>query len=149
MCFSTMASLRPFDKQPDMWPERADFNLLFPSARAEIKFIYMLDVFTDPDSAPSECKQPAKVSGLNLTGRLGGSCSSARRRLESHTCVCAMTFSRRAGTARFINHKHELMDPITLRRYVCLLSCVKSKESLPPCPGLPPVLVFIKRGNWR
>lgn len=30
--------------------------------------------------------------------------------------------------ARFINHKHEPMDPITLWRYVCLLSSVKSKE---------------------
>lgn len=82
-----MASLRPFDKQPDMWPERADFNLLFPSARAEIRFIYMQDVFTDPDSAPSECKQPAKVSGLNLTGRLGGSCSLARTGGLSRTLV--------------------------------------------------------------
>lgn len=60
MCFCTMASLRPFDKQPDMWPERADFNLLFPSARAKLQFIYAQDVFTDPKSAPTECKQPAK-----------------------------------------------------------------------------------------
>lgn len=43
------------------------------------------------------------------------------------TCVCVMTFPQRAR-ARFINHKHELMDPITLWRYVCLLSSVKSKE---------------------
>lgn len=89
MCFSTMASLRPFDKQPDMWSESADFNLLFPSARAEIAFIYTQDVFTDPDSVRSECKQPAKVSGLNLRGRLGGSCLSVRRGCVegSHLCL--------------------------------------------------------------
>lgn len=139
MCLSTMPSLRPFDKQPDMWSESADFNLLFPSTRAEIKFIYMQDVFTDPDSARSECKQPAKVSALNLSGRLGGSCLSVRCGcVGGRTCVCVMTFSRRAGTARFINHKHQLIDPITLWRYVCLLSSVKSKESensgrLRPC----------------
>lgn len=39
-----------------------------------------------------------------------------------------MTFPQRAG-ARFISHKHEPMDPITLRRYVCLLNSVKSKET--------------------
>lgn len=89
-----MASLRPFDKQPDMWSGSADFNLLFPSARAEIKFIYTQDVFTDPDSVRSECKQPAKVSGLNfLRGRLGGSCLSVRRGCAAgHACVCVMTF---------------------------------------------------------
>lgn len=61
-----------------------------------------------------------------------------------------MTFSSRTGTARFINHKHRLMDPITLRRYVCLLSCVKSNQSrerglkvFPSLPGSPLVLVFI------
>lgn len=95
MCFSTMPGLRPFDKQPDMWSESADFNLLFPSTRAEIKFIYMQDVFTDPDSARSECKQPAKVSALNLSGRLGGSCLSVRCGcVGGRTCVCVMTFSR-------------------------------------------------------
>lgn len=73
MCFSTMPSLMPSNKQADMWSESADFNLLFPSARAEIKFIYTQDVFTDPDSARSECKQRAGVSGSNLSGRPGGS----------------------------------------------------------------------------
>lgn len=43
-------------------------------------------------------------------------------------CVCVMTFPQRAR-ARFISHKHEPMDPITLRRYVCLLSSVKSKDT--------------------
>lgn len=125
MCFSTMPSLRPFDKQPDMWSESADFNLLFPSARAEIKFIYMQDVFTDPDSARSECKQPAKVSALNLSGRLGGVVFERALRVcrGAHLCLRDDIFA-----ARFINHKHQLIDPITLWRYVCLLSSVKSKE---------------------
>lgn len=42
-------------------------------------------------------------------------------------CVCVMTFPWRAR-ARFINHKHEPVDPITLRRCRCLLSSVKCKE---------------------
>lgn len=41
--------------------------------------------------------------------------------------VSVMTFPWSAR-ARFSNHKHELMDPIMLWRYVCLLSTVKSKE---------------------
>lgn len=48
--FPTMLSLRPFDEQQDMWSESADLNLMFPSAEAEITFIYMQDVFTDSDS---------------------------------------------------------------------------------------------------
>lgn len=53
-------------------------------------------------------------------------CVRAARRC-ARVCVCVMTFPWRAG-ARFINHKHEPMDPITPWRYVCLLSSVKSKE---------------------
>lgn len=105
----------------------ADFNLVFPSARAEIKFIYMQDVFTDSDSMWSERKQRQERPGLNLTdghGRGGG---------RVWACGCAVVFvwwhfAWSAGRARFINHKHELMDPITPWRYVCLLSSVKSKE---------------------
>lgn len=52
-----MLSLRPFHKQQDMWSVNADFDLMFPSAEAEIKFIYMRDVFTDLDSVWSYCKQ--------------------------------------------------------------------------------------------
>lgn len=55
--FPTMLSLRLFDKQQDMWSESADFNLMFPSAEAEITFIYMQDVFTDLGSMWSSCKQ--------------------------------------------------------------------------------------------
>lgn len=36
MCFPTMLSLWPFDKQRDMWSESADFNLVFASANSEI-----------------------------------------------------------------------------------------------------------------
>lgn len=43
-------------------------------------------------------------------------------------CVCVLTSPQRFG-AGFINHKHEPMDPVTLCRYVCLLSSVKSKET--------------------
>lgn len=39
-----------------MWAERADFNLLFPSAGDKIKFIYAQGVFTDPDSVNSRLK---------------------------------------------------------------------------------------------
>lgn len=52
-----MLSLRPFDEQQDMWSESADLNLMFPSAEAEITFIYMQDVFTDSDSMWSSCKR--------------------------------------------------------------------------------------------
>ena len=43
-------------------------------------------------------------------------------------CLCLLISPLRAR-ARFINHKHERMDPITLWRYVCLLNSVKSKET--------------------
>lgn len=39
---------------------------------------------------------------------------------------CVKIFPWSAG-AGFINHKHQRMDPLTLWRYACLLSSVKSK----------------------
>lgn len=48
--FPTMIRLRPFDKQKDVRSESGDSNLMFPSAKAEIKSIYIQDVFSDSDS---------------------------------------------------------------------------------------------------
>lgn len=43
-------------------------------------------------------------------------------------CVCVVTFPRRAG-ARFINPKHEPMDPITPLRCVFTQQCEEQRET--------------------
>lgn len=57
MCFPTILGPRPFDKQRGMWSDRADFHLMFPSARDQITFIYIPDMLTDADSVWRQCKQ--------------------------------------------------------------------------------------------
>lgn len=86
---------------------------MFLSAKTQIMFIYIYNQIIFEVMAIS--------LGLICLDLQRGQCMTVC------VCVCVMTFQQRAR-ARFINHKHEPMDPITLWRYVCLLSSVKSKE---------------------
>lgn len=99
------------------WSLSLDFNHTSSSAEAAVSlFPYRWCLLNE-------------ITRRAVTGRLRLICAVTHRScLSVRVRVCVMTFRAAGAGARFINHKHEPMDPITPRRYVCLPGGVKSKE---------------------